>query len=78
MPVLDATKTYGWNDYAYTAHDQVDYLYKAMTEIKSMHDSHFMTKKNKELMREKKRLEEELSLSKSQGPSGQGGEEMME
>ena len=43
-----------------------------------MHDSHFMTKKNKELMREKKRLEEELSLSKSQGPTGQGGEEMIE
>ena len=49
-----------------------------MTEIKSMHDSHFMTKKNKELIREKKRLEEELSLSKSQGPYGQGGEEMVE
>ena len=78
MPVLDGTKTYGWTDYAYAAHDQVDYLYKAMTEIKSMHDSHFMTKKNKELIREKKRLEEELSLSKSQGPSGQGGEEMVE
>ena len=78
MPVLDANKTYGWNDYAYASHDQVDYLYKAMTEIKSMHDSHFMTKKNKELMREKKQLQEELNLSKSQGPHGQGGEEMIE
>ena len=42
-----------------------------------MHDSHFMTKKNKELIREKKRLEEELSLSKSQGPS-QDTEQMVE
>ena len=76
MPVLDANKTYGWNDYAYASHDQVDYLYKAMMEIKSMHDSHFMTKKNKELMRERKQLQEELKLSKSQGPYGQGAEEM--
>ena len=36
-----------------------------MAEIKSMHDSHFMTKKNKELIREMKALQEELSLSKS-------------
>jgi len=36
-----------------------------MDEVKSMHESHFMTKKNKELMREKKALVEELSLAKS-------------
>ena len=31
-----------------------------MNEIKEMHESHFMTKKNKELIREKKALEDEL------------------
>ena len=44
-----------------------------------MHESHFMTKKNKELIREKKRLEEELSLAQSQGPAAAQGEvEMVE
>ena len=41
------------------------YLVGALNEIKSMHESHFMTKKNKELIREKKALEEELNLVKS-------------
>ena len=77
MPQLDSSKTYGWQEYAYYAHDQVEFLYKAMNEIKSMHESHFMTKKNKELIREKKQLEEELSLSKSQGPAG-GGQDMVD
>ena len=79
MPVLDTTKTYNWTDYAYAAHDQIEFLVNAMTEIKSMHESHFMTKKNKELIREKKRLEEELSLAQSQGPAAAQGEvEMVE
>ena len=33
-----------------------------------MHESNFMTKRAKELMREKKALEEELNLAKSMGP----------
>ena len=40
-----------------------------MEEMKSMHESHFMTKRTKELMREKKALEEELSMAKSMGPN---------
>lgn len=40
-----------------------------MNEIKSMHESHYMTKKNKELIREKKVLEDELYLAKSIGPA---------
>ena len=34
-----------------------------------MHESHYMTKKNKELIREKKVLEDELYLAKSIGPA---------
>ena len=60
MPVIEANKIRTFNDYAYAAHDQIDFLRKSLDEIKSMHESHFMTKKNKELMREKKRLEGEL------------------
>jgi len=68
LPQMDRENTKTFVDYAYAAHDQVEYLRKAMDEVKSMHESHFMTKKNKELMREKKALVEELSLAKSQGP----------
>ena len=42
-----------------------------------MHDTNFMTKRAKELMREKKALEEELSLAKSQGPSNKDSENQM-
>ena len=42
-----------------------------------MHESHFMTKKNKELMKEKKRLEAELALSQSQGPADLPTEDLM-
>lgn len=48
-----------------------------MTEIKSMHESHFMTRKNKELIKEKKALEEELNLARSIGPGDQEAAEQM-
>ena len=35
-----------------------------MDEIKIMHESHFMTKRNKLLIQEKKALESELELNK--------------
>ena len=35
-----------------------------MDEIKVMHETHFMTKRNKALIQEKKALESELDLSK--------------
>lgn len=38
-----------------------------------MHDSHFMTKKTKELMKDKKRLEAELAITKSPGTSADRG-----
>ena len=71
LPLFDASKIRTFTDYAYMAHDQAEFLVVAMNEIKSMHESHFMTRKNKELIKEKKMLEEELSLAKSIGP-GQG------
>lgn len=67
MITRDNVRTY--TDYAYAAHDQAVFLYEAMNEIKSMHESHFMTKKNKELIRDKKALEDELHLAKSMGPA---------
>mmetsp|Transcript_8585 Transcript_8585/g.11860 ORF Transcript_8585/g.11860 Transcript_8585/m.11860 type:complete len:88 (-) Transcript_8585:1924-2187(-) len=69
LPVVDASKVRTFTDYAYAAHDQAVFLIEAMNEIKGMHESHFMTKKNKELIREKKALEEELNLAKSMGPA---------
>ena len=63
MPVMELGKVKTFPDYAYAAHDQADYLCQAINEIKSMHESHFMTKKNKELMREKKDLQAELTLA---------------
>lgn len=62
MPVL-SSEVRTFTDYAYMAHDQAQFLMQAMDEIKSMHDSHFMTKKNKELLREKKALEDQLKMS---------------
>lgn len=70
LPKMDKNAIRTFNDYAYAAHDQATYLYEALNELKSMHESHFMTKKNKELMREKKALVEELDLAKSVGPAG--------
>ena len=69
LPVLSRENVRTYTDYAYAAHDQAVFLYEAMNEIKEMHESHFMTKKNKELIREKKALEDELQLAKSMGPS---------
>ena len=63
FPCMDLTKITTFKDYAYAAHDQADFLLKSMEEMKSMHESNFMTKRAKELMREKKALEEELSLA---------------
>ena len=68
LPLLDTQKVNTYTDYAYASHDQAVFLIEAMNEIKSMHESHFMTKKNKQLIQEKKALEEELSLAKSFGP----------
>ena len=69
MPVISIDTVNSFKDYAYAAHDQASFLHRAMTELKSMNESHFVVKKNKELMREKKALEEQLSLAQSQGPS---------
>ena len=69
MPSFDADRIKTFTEYAYAAHDQSSFIFKAILELKSMHESHFMTKKNKELIKEKKALEEELALAKSQGPS---------
>ena len=69
LPLLDSSKVNTYTDYAYASHDQAVFLIEAMNEIKSMHESHFMTKKNKQLIQEKKALEEELSLAKSFGPT---------
>ena len=59
------------------AHDQAEFILREMQEIKSMHDSHFMTKKNKELIKEKKRLEGELDLARSIGVSDSGGQDAL-
>jgi len=64
----DRAKIRTFNDYAYFAHDEAEFLFEAIAEIRSMHESHFMTRKNKELIKEKKALEEALSLAKSMGP----------
>ena len=63
--MIDSSKVRSFPDYAYAAHDQAKFLFDAINEIKQMHESHFMTKKNKELIREKKALEQQLALSQS-------------
>lgn len=68
MPMIESVKVRTFTDYAYAAHDQASFIFEAINEMKSMHESHFMTKKSKELIREKKALEEELLLAKSHGP----------
>ena len=47
MPCFDADTIRTFTDYAYAAHDQSSFIFKAILELKSMHESHFMTKKNK-------------------------------
>ena len=69
MPVMSPNSVNSFKDYAYAAHDQAEFLHRAMDELKSMNESHFVVKKNKELIREKKELVEQLSLARSQGPS---------
>lgn len=56
MALFEEAKVRTFTDYAYAAHDQSVFIFEAMNEMKSMHESHFMTKKNKELIREKKAL----------------------
>ena len=56
FPAIENAQVNTFKDYAYAMHDQAEYLIRAMGDIKSMHESHFMTKKNKELMKEKKAL----------------------
>ena len=77
MPMMDPEQIRTFSDYAYAAHDQAEFMLREMQEIKSMHESHFMTKKNKELIKDKKRLEEELDLARSIGASDAGGQEML-
>ena len=67
LPLFPNNKVNTFAEYAYAAHDQASHLFNAIKEMKSMHESHFMTKKNKELIRDKKALEEELQLLKSTG-----------
>ena len=69
MPIMSPHAVNSFKDYAYAAHDQAEFLHRAMGELKEMNESHFVVKKNKELIREKKELVEQLSLAKSQGPS---------
>ena len=77
MPKIDPDQIHTFSDYAYAAHDQAEFILREMQEIKSMHDSHFMTKKNKELIKEKKRLEGELDLARSIGVSDSGGQDAL-
>ena len=77
MPRIDPDQIRTFSDYAYAAHDQAEFMLKEMQEIKSLHDSHFMTKKNKELIKEKKRLEGELDLARSIGVSDSGGQDAL-
>ena len=77
MPKIDPGQIITFSDYAYMAHDQAEFILREMQEIKSMHDSHFMTKKNKELIKEKKRLEGELDLARSIGVSDSGGQDAL-
>ena len=65
MPIMSLNSVNSFKDYAYAAHDQAEFLHKAMDELKSMTESHFVVKKNKELNKEKKALEEQLSLAQS-------------
>ena len=61
MPMFKEEAVRTFTDYAYAAHDQSSFIFNAILELKSMHESHFMTKKNKELIKQKKALEEELA-----------------
>ena len=70
MPVITAGEITTFQDYAYAVHDQAEFLRGAMDEIKAMHESHFMTKRNKLLMQEKKALEGELEKSKNSQDQG--------
>ena len=65
MPVITPGEINTYQDYAYAVHDQAEFLKDAMDEIKIMHETHFMTKRNKLLMQEKKALEAEMELKTS-------------
>ena len=58
MPLMSLDSVHSFKDYAYAAHDQARFLHRAMDELKSMNESHFVVKKNKELIKEKRALEE--------------------
>lgn len=51
---LEEIHTY--QDFAYVSHDQNDFLRGALKEFQIMIENHFMTKRNKALMAEKKEL----------------------
>ena len=55
---MSLESVHSFKDYAYAAHDQAEFLHRAMDELKSMNESHFVVKKNKELIKEKRALEE--------------------
>jgi len=65
MPVITPGEITTYQDYAYAVHDQAEFLKDAMDEIKIMHETHFMTKRNKLLIKEKKALESEMELKTS-------------
>ena len=65
MPQINPGDISNFQDYAYALHEQTEFMRGAIEEMRQLQDKHFMTKKNKELIREKKALEEELSLHKS-------------
>ena len=69
MPIIVPGQIVTFQDYAYAVHDQAEFLREAMDEIKVMHETHFMTKRNKVLIQEKKALENELELCKTQSDS---------
>ena len=50
MPVIVPGEITTYQDYAYAVHDQAEFLKDAMDEIKIMHETHFMTKRNKVLI----------------------------
>ena len=65
MPTIDIGEINSVQDYAYALHDQAIFMRDAIESMRQLQDTHFMTRKNKELIKANKALEEELSLHKS-------------
>jgi len=56
MPQIKQSEIVTFQDFAYAVHDQSEYIRKAFDDLKIMQESHFMTKRNKQLMLETKEL----------------------